>query len=184
MQPANIYLSPPAACARLDAICARAGGTVTLVPGSAAGRVDYALPVHATAELREYLGREAAVESEAEQIGRLPGGRVFGPGIVLSPDGRAVARDVSLDFGRAPDDHWLLTYRKIRPPQPLAGPVAVVATALGEGYAHWLLEELPRWLLLGRDLGGAERAIAHTGPGFVREALAAHGWTGATIEPG
>lgn len=145
--------------------------------------VTYAPPVHAAAEVREFFARDATVESPGEIVGRLPRGRVFGSSHVLSPDGQTIARDVSLDFGRAPDKHWLLTYKKIRCPLPLPGTTAVVATTLGEGYAHWLLEELPRLLMLGSKLGGAEKLIAHATTPFARAGLALQGWRGEVIEP-
>lgn len=186
MIPANKFYPPPVTCERLATICTRAGGTVTVRPGAVAAQVDYALPVHATEEVREFFRRGATAEGAAESVARLPGGRVFGPGHVLSPDGRAIARDVSLDFGKVFEEHWLLAYKKIRQPTPLGGTVAVVATALGKGYAHWLLEELPRLLALGRDVGGARKIIVHAEPAFSREALglALRGWTGEVIEPG
>jgi capsular polysaccharide biosynthesis protein len=183
------YLAPPTACEPLATIGARAGGRVTAGPwpggGGAGGRFEYALPAHATEEMRAYLRRGAGVivEYGPGMIAQVAGGRVFGSGVVLSPDGRSIARDVSLDFGKRPDDHWLLTYRKIRPPIPLAGRVAVVATALGAGYSHWLLEELPRLLELRRGGVGADKLIAHTRSAFAREALALHGWMGEVIEP-
>lgn len=185
MDPVHTYLPPPTACERLTAICARAGGTLTVRAGSVPERLNYALPVHAAEELRSFLGRSATAECAAESVARIPGGRVFGPGNVLSPDGREIARDVSLDFGKAWDEHWLLAYKKIRPPQSLGGAVAVVATPLGAGYAHWLLEELPRWLALGRDAGGAGKVLAHAKAAFARDALAVilRDWRGEVIEP-
>ncbi len=185
MDRAHTYLPPPTACERLETICARAGGTVTVRVGSVAGSVNYALPVHATEEVREFLGWSATAEGAAEMVARIPGGRVFGPGNVLSPDGGCVARDVSPDFGKTFAEHWLLSYQKIRPPQRLGGTVAVVATPLGAGYAHWLLEELPRWLALGRDAGGAQKILAHAKAPFARDtvALVLRDWPGEVIEP-
>lgn len=153
-------------------------------PGSMARRVDYALPARAADEVREYFRRDATMECAAEVIGRIPHGRVFGPGHVLSPDGRAIARDVSLDFGKSPSDHWLLNYQKIPRPVPLGGTVAVIATTLGHGYCHWLLEEVPRLLKLGRAAMDMTKIIGHGGALFGREMLALHGWQGQWIEPG
>lgn len=152
--------------------------------GGGAGRVDYAVPIHATAEMREFLRRTESVEWGGEFVAQLPGGRVFGSGHVLSPDGRAIARDVSLDFGKPFAAHWLLGYQKIRRPMWLEGTVAVVATTLGEGYAHWLLEEWPRLLALGPGAGGAEKMLAHRTQAFARDGLALACWTGGVIEPG
>lgn len=185
MSPADPYVAPPTACERLAEMCARFGGTVTAQAGGGAERVDYAVPTHATAEMRGFL-RGSATEGEwgGEFVARLPGGRVFGSGQVLAPDGATIARDVSVDFGKAFGSHWLLGYAKIRRPVRLDGAVAVVATSLGRGYAHWLLEELPRLVALGPDGGGAPTIFAHRPPAGAREALALAGWTGGVIEPG
>jgi hypothetical protein len=129
----------------------------------------YELPMHATEEVREIFRASSSVIFGADFIARLPGGRVFGSGAVLSPDGAAVARDVSVDFGKPFSEHWLLKYGKIVPPTPVKGTTAVVATALGSGYAHWLLEELPRLLVL-RGIP-ADSLIVHGHTPFAEVAL-------------
>ena len=171
------YVPPPTTCALLADLATRAGGWVTIREKESV--VEYALPGHASAEVRDFLQARASVQFEPALVARLPGGRVFGSGAVLSPDGQAIARDVSLDFGKAFSDHWLLTYWKIPPPTPLGGTTAVIATTLGNGYSHWLLEELPRLLALPPD--GAERLIAHAASGPAREAIERHGFCGSVI---
>lgn len=168
MTPPASYLPPPERCELLATIVARHGGVWrTRAPASL---VEYALPSHATEEVREFLRAHATVHVPEGFVANLPGGRVFGSGMVLSPDGRSVARDVSLDYGKTEADHWLLTYQKIKPPLPLRGSVAVIATTLGSGYAHWLLEELPRLLTLPpRE---CETTIAHAVTPYQRAALA------------
>ena len=184
MLPAEPYLPPPVTCERLAVLGTRAGGTVEGRGADGVSRVEYALPVHATEEVREFFRPSATVESEPDFVARLPGGRVFGSGNVLSADGRAIARDVSWDFGKAFEEHWLLSYKKIRRPVSLGGTVAVVATTLGAGYSHWLLEEWPRLLALGPSGGGAGKMIVHATQPYARAALALHGWQGEVIEPG
>ena len=100
---------------------------------------------------------------------------MFGSGNVLSPDGQTIARDVSPDFGKPFQDHWLRTYPKLRPPVPLSGTTAVIATTLGAGYSHWLLEELPR--LLAFKPGDCDTVIAHASHAYNRTAFALHGLT-------
>ncbi|MDF3056425.1 MAG: hypothetical protein K0R17_640 [Rariglobus sp.] len=168
---ASAFVPPPVACERLRDILPRFDGTHELLPQAGAGEryIGYPLPAHASTEMKEFLKPLMMLEPEPDFVARLPGGRVFGPGAVLSPDGRSLARDISTDFGKPFDQHWLLTYAKMRPPVRVAGATAVVAVTLGEGYCHWLLEELPRLLALdGRDTG---TVIAHTGALFIREAL-------------
>lgn len=147
---------------------------------SAPGIGDHALPVRADPELQAFWRPEMRAEVPARFLARLPGGRVFGAGIVLAPDGTSVARDVSLDFGKSLEEHWLLTEQRIPPPQPVPGTTAVIATTLAKGYGHWLLDELPRLLSLPRGLAG--NLIAQAKQPYSRTALAQYGWTGVVLE--
>jgi len=90
-----------------------------------------------------------------------------------------IARNVSPDFGKPFEEHWLLTYKKIRPPISLPGTTAVIATTLGAGYSHWLLEELPR--LLALKPGDCETLIAHAVHAYNREAFALHRFSGKIL---
>ena len=174
---ANRYLPSPLACERLDQLVARHGGTVISCRGET--RVDYALPVQAAAEVRDFLAPETSATFEPASIAQLPGGRVFGSGNVLSPDGRVIARDVSPDLGKAFADHWLLTFKKITPPVPLSGTTAVIAVPLGAGYGHWLLDELPR--LLALEINSAATIIAQAARAYHREVFTLHGFTGKVL---
>jgi capsular polysaccharide biosynthesis protein len=172
-----VWLPPPVACERLETIVPRFGGAMSL--RTVGGLVEYELPTHATNEVREYLSKQARVVLEPGFCARLPGGRVFGSGNVLSPDGRSIARDVSEDFGKPFADHWLLTYPRIRPPQVIEGTTALIATTQGVGYSHWLLEELPR--LLASDLSGCDALLANVRERFAIEALRHHGFSGKVL---
>lgn len=174
-----VYLSPPGRCERLAEMAVRGGGTWT--PRNGATRQDYALPECAEEEVRTFWRSGATMEWPQEGEAVLPGGRVFGSGVVLAADGASVARDVSVDFGKTEAEHWLMTFGKIRPPVTSAGTTAVAATTLGDGYAHWLLEELPR--LLTVRLGECDAVIAHAANGLGREVLARRGWGGKMIVP-
>jgi capsular polysaccharide biosynthesis protein len=178
MTPPGPREAPPRACVRLAELAARAGGEwIRLIEPE---RVRYALPDRAAAEVRDYLGALADVALEPAGAARLRGGRVFGDGAVLSADGREVVRDVSHDFGRQFDEHWLLGYEELRPPETLEGATAVVAVNLGAGYCHWLLEELPRLLLVSR--GEVENLILHAGSEPARAALARRGGGERVVE--
>lgn len=177
---ARTYLPPPLRCEPLERIVARFGGTMD-VRGAPGPAPVYPLPGHASAEVRAFWGGLTPAPAQRTFVARLPGGRVFGSGVVLSPDGESIARDVSLDFGKAADDHWLLTYRQISPPTSLSGTTAVVATTLSAGYSHWLLDELPRLLLLKPDEAGA--FIANPAQGYARDALALRGVAARVISP-
>ena len=105
----------------------------------------------------------------------LAGGRVYDAGIVLTPDGATVVSDLTRNFGyRGDGRHWLQNYRWMGPPTPVPGRTAVVAVNLGKGYAHWLLEEFPRWLSLRDD--DATQVIAHGGAAFIGEVCALAGF--------
>lgn len=173
------YLPPPQRCEPLASLVARFGGTFEL--RASAESIEYQLPMRATPEIRAFWQTESTAESSAEFTARLPNGRVFGAGSVLAPDGTSIARDVSLDFGKPPESHWLLTYGKIPPPRSLSGTTAVIATTLGSGYGHWLLDELPRLLTLPRNQ--AQTLIAHARHPFSRVALDHWGWTGTVVYP-
>lgn len=175
--PIGPFSSPPECCESLASVVSRFGGSVEI--RVAATSVEYELPRDATDEVRAFWQEETRAAIPPVVVARLPGGRVFGSGIVLAPDGRSVARDVSLDFGKTTEEHWLLTYEKIAPPQVVSGATAVVATTLGMGYGHWLLDELPRLLTLKRD--EADHLIAHAAQPFSRAALERAGWMGAIL---
>jgi capsular polysaccharide biosynthesis protein len=172
------WLTPPMACERLETIVRRFGGAMSVCT-TGGEVVEYALPTHATEEVRAYLRAQSRVTVAPGFCARLPGGRVFGSGNVLSPDGQSIARDVSEDFGKAFEDHWLLTYPRIRPPESIGGTTAVIATTQGVGYGHWLLEELPR--LLANDLSGCDALIANVRERFAVEALRHHGFAGKVL---
>lgn len=175
------YLKAPVTCERLEPMLPRFGGTVSRVVPTET--VHYALPVEATGEVKTFLAAQSRpeIESTGDFIAHLPGGRVVGPGHVLSPDGVSIARDVSPDFGKAPDDHWLLGFEKLRAPVFRAGETVVVATTLGEGYYHWLIDELPRLLTLGAVSGLP--IIAHNKLPFHREALQLQGIEAQIVAP-
>ncbi len=118
----------------------------------------------------------------SEAIAVIERGRVYGDGIVLAPDGTTVVRDVSLDFGRIGAGHWLLQLKKLRPPELVRGQFAVLATALGGSYAHWLLDELPRLISL-LEWGELPDLIAHAEAEYCRSALKLVDFKGRLIEP-
>lgn len=130
-------------------------------------------PPSAYESLDSVLARCGGARDE-RGIAGLPGGRVYGSGIVLSPDGSSVIRELTHDFGsEGTGRHWLQDHKKIRPPAHVGGRTAVVAVNLGAGYAHWLLEELPRWLALRNE--DADQVIAHDRAPYIREVITALG---------
>jgi capsular polysaccharide biosynthesis protein len=175
----SVTVSPPVICERLEIIVARVRGEWTQQTPEA--RIDYELPVHTSTEIRELFRPHASLVLAGDFIARLPGARVFGSGAVLSPDGKSIARDVSVDFGKPFQQHWLLGYQKIRPPVWIPGTTLVAATALGAGYAHWLLEELPR-LLVSRGVE-CDTILTNRTTSFSREAWKLAGFSATLLEP-
>jgi hypothetical protein len=174
---AGNYITPPAACASLEHVAKICGGSIVCQDEQRSA--NYPLPENAAEEVRDFFRVHANSEVARRYIARLPDGRVFGSGNVLSSDGKCLARDVSPDFGKPFEDHWLLKYKKIPPPRHLSGRTAVIATTLGSGYSHWLLEELPRLLALSAH--DFETLIAHASARGQREAFALNGFSGNLI---
>lgn len=137
------------------------------------GRTYYPPPV-SYETLDAVLPRYGGTRDE-RGVAVLAGGRVYDAGIVLTPDGATVVSDLTRNYGyRGDGRHWLQNYRWMGPPTHVAGRTAVVAVNLGKGYAHWLLEEFPRWLSLRDD--DAKNVIAHDCAPFIGEVCALAGF--------
>jgi capsular polysaccharide biosynthesis protein len=95
----------------------------------------------------EFLKRKASIDVSNFGIAHLQNGRVFANGVVISSDGRALARDCAPDFRQSFEEHWLLKVPRLRRPKRVSGRLLVVASHAADNYYHWLLEELPRLLL-------------------------------------
>lgn len=142
-------VATPTNCETLRCISGRCSEAMpTLAPATT---VHYQLPAQASAEIRSFLAPHCELTVQAQGLATLPGGRVYGPGVVIAPDGRSIARDVSMDFVAPFDCHWLKSKRSLRRPRQWDQTVAVVAVQGGETYYHWLLDELPRLLSLGNS---------------------------------
>jgi capsular polysaccharide biosynthesis protein len=168
------------ACESLAAMVERGQGVWLRAPG--AGGAAGAMPTVEGAAMAKWLDPQARADGAGEAIACLPCGRVYGAGIVIAGDGATLARDVSLDFGRATAGHWLVGEAALRPPRPIRGRAAVIASALGNSYAHWLLDELPRLVSLGPQ-DPATTLIAHGAAECCRVAFALAQWSGPRHEP-
>jgi capsular polysaccharide biosynthesis protein len=83
----------------------------------------------------------------AVSITEIPFGRVHAGGVVISPDGSAVARDLSVDFDTPFHKHFLCG-RRIQRPRKLHGKTLSVNSTGSSSYYHWLIDELPKYLLV------------------------------------
>lgn len=170
--------SPPPIClTALNAMTVNAGGDVEL--RQAARAQEYRLPDGLTADSPSFFRRFCSVAMPEEVRCTVPGGRVVGPGVILSPDGQSLARDVSVVFGGAPDDHPLLHAKRIPPARRLRGRTLSIASAGGDSYYHWLIDELPRFLEAAGD--HHEAVIGHRG--HLAHVAKMIGFTGRLIEP-
>jgi capsular polysaccharide biosynthesis protein len=171
MSGASVKNAPPTRCVSLAEMVAHEHGT--WASSDAGEDVTYALPATASGEVLSYLRPLATIRNEPCGVARLPRGRVLGAGAVLSADGALLVRDVSGDHGNDAEHHWLIGYGGLRALKTVEGSVAVAAVNLGEGYAHWLLEELPRLLTLPHD--GTEHLVVHADAAWARRALELRG---------
>jgi capsular polysaccharide biosynthesis protein len=81
-------------------------------------------------------------------LATIPDGRIYGPGVVITPDNLAL-EDVFLDFGKNTLRERIVGGPNLPQPRRLTRRV-VVAMAPGSGcYFHWLFDILPRINLLG-----------------------------------
>ncbi|MGJ5673896.1 MAG: glycosyltransferase family 61 protein [Nostochopsis sp.] len=85
-------------------------------------------------------------------IATIPNGRVWGDGNVITPDNQLLA-EVSKVISKGEyiadsAQHPIFSQEKLPPVQKISGSVAVLSSAGGTGYYHWLFDILPRLALL------------------------------------
>lgn len=123
-----------------------AGGThAVLVPGAVA---HYQLPSHARPELRSFFSRYSELSYPDSTVTVLPRGRIHAFETIISPDGKEILRDLSIDNVRPADDHYMIGAPLGRA-RRLHGTTLCVSSDAGNNYYHWLINELPRLLALG-----------------------------------
>ncbi|MBD2124677.1 DUF563 domain-containing protein [Trichocoleus sp. FACHB-262] len=113
-------------------------------------------------------------------ITAIPGGHIYSDGAVFSPDGTVLARDLSLDFSSPIDSHYLCR-KPIHKSKPLTGSTLAVASWQTRSYYHWLLDELPRYLL--PDIPAFDQIVCSRDTAINREALRALGLENKKILP-
>lgn len=108
---------------------------------------NFAVPESRQAALNNFFYQKKSRKIPAITLSRIPSGRAYARGVVISPDGCTVARDLSVDFGEPFEKHFLCGKRIQRPLQ-LRGSALCVASQGTNSYYHWLLDELPRHLIV------------------------------------
>jgi capsular polysaccharide biosynthesis protein len=177
------HINPPTNCQTLEDITTRFGGSINLRQYDS--QVNYLLSKNCSNEIYDFFCQFTSRIFAQEYTGILPNGRVFSAGVVISPDGKTIARDVSVDFGRPLethfDVHWLLHVKRLKRPNSLPGRLLVAASAGTSSYYHWLFDELPR--LLVSDKREIDTLLANTSSQYNRDALNLYGFTGKILQP-
>jgi capsular polysaccharide biosynthesis protein len=81
-------------------------------------------------------------------LGELPEAEVIGPSIAVVTRKKVLLGDVSVEWGRTSDDHGGMRRFRLPPAISLDGTSILLATTGGDTYYHWMMEVLPRLLLL------------------------------------
>jgi capsular polysaccharide biosynthesis protein len=113
---------------------------------------NYALPKTVHRQVRRQFSIDETYCCPSTFVARIPGGRVLGEGLVITPDDQLLD-DISIDFG-APMELKLARVRRKwawRPLTDIKGTVAVLSTGGAMLYYHWLFQLLPRFELLKRS---------------------------------
>ena len=105
-------------------------------------------------------------------------GRVFsGNGTIITHNDWLIL-DVSLQFGIGTDakrakSHNVFKYLKLPKCQETPQTIAVLATAGGEGYFHWLTDALPRFEIISKTLGidSIDKYVVNKGVPIIEETL-------------
>jgi Glycosyltransferase 61 len=142
---ALIYIDGPHRCDHASSIAQEWHGRHTeIYPASS---TSFPTPQTNNTQLRAFFEKQKTHLIPAVTITEIPFARVHAGGVVISPDGSAVARDLSVDFGIPFQKHFLCG-RRIQRPRQLHGNTLSVNSNGSQSYYHWLLDELPKYLLV------------------------------------
>jgi hypothetical protein len=123
----------------------------------------FEVPNVGSQSLVSFFSKYARTEYSPISISVIPGGHVYSDGAVFSPDGTTLACDLSLT-----SSHYLCG-RRIHRPLMLTGNTLSVASWRTRSYYHWLLDELPRYLL--PDIPAFDQIVCSRDSNVNREAL-------------
>lgn len=123
----------PSRCVLVSEVAKAAGGHhTTLRRGE---NYSFPLPASDNPGITDFLTYHASGEYPPITVSEIPGGRTYANGVVLSPDGTSLARDLSLDYTHPFESHYLLN-RPIHRSQTLKGRVLSVASWQIHSYYH------------------------------------------------
>jgi hypothetical protein len=142
------YIEGPQRCDQVSSIANAFNGCQEQLYESST--TNFEAPETSHPELNKFFLEKRFRKIPAITITRIPGGRAYAGGVVISPDGVIVARDLSMDFGKPFSEHFLCGNR-IQRPIYLKGSTLCVTSKGTASYYHWLLDELPRHLVSGNQ---------------------------------
>jgi hypothetical protein len=113
---------------------------------------NHLLPKTVHQQVRQQLLGDEVYPCPATFVARIPGGRVLGEGLVITPDDQLLD-DISINFGEPLEAKLEYVRREwaLRPLTDVKGTVAVLSTAGAMLYYHWLFQLLPRFELIKRS---------------------------------
>ena len=123
-------------------------------------------------EFLAYFSQKEPISTGEDFLVEIPFGRVHGFGTIITADGGSVVSDASISWKfLGGSDNALLNKKRIHRPKRLKGTTAVSAVWGGWGYYHWLIEELPRLVLLLQSEHTFKNLICNAKKDFQFEAL-------------
>jgi hypothetical protein len=134
----------PVQCSDAKSVALAAGGSHITVREQ--DQRTFRLPQTVNSSLSGFFSQFAQTDYPPISISEIPGGHVYFDGAVLCPDGTTLARDLSLDFTSPANSHHLCG-RLVHKSKILEGRTLSVASWRTQSYFHWLLDELPRYLV-------------------------------------
>lgn len=115
------------------------------------------------------------IEYRETWVKKCEGLKVYGPTVAVVDSQNNLRADVSVEWGRRPEENW--TFRRLSLPRAevLQGKTLVLASTGGETYFHWMTDVLPRLRLI-REAGLEPAAFQHilvngTDKAFQKETL-------------
>jgi Glycosyltransferase 61 len=137
---------------------------------------NHPLPKTVQQTVRRQFLMDEAYSCPSTFVARIPGGRVLGDGLVITPDNE-ILDDISIDFGKPLEAKLANVGREWtwRPLTEIEGTVAVLSTTGAMLYFHWLFQLLPRFELIRRsgiDLNSIDYFLVNSNKSrFQRESL-------------
>lgn len=142
--PTVFPISGPLRCSCAAEVAMSSGGKYTIVRQEE--EQDFQIPSTNNPSIINFLARFTPTQYPPIAIAEIPGGHVYAGGAIFSPDGTVIARDLSIDFNARANSHYLCG-RPIHKSHQLEGHTLSVASWGTQSYYHWLLDELPRYLI-------------------------------------